>query len=67
MHRVVLYIAQMPEKRIIFTISRILDAFLEQKSEETGIDKSNLIRMRLWEWLQEDRRLRLQERKHDKD
>jgi len=45
----------MPEKQIMFTITRQIDEFLERMVEKTGIDRSNLIRMRLWDWMQEER------------
>lgn len=52
----------MPQKRIMLTVTRRLDEFLQQMVKETGIDRTNLIRMRLWDWMQEERRLTVAER-----
>jgi Arc/MetJ-type ribon-helix-helix transcriptional regulator len=52
----------MAPKRIMLTVTRQLDEFLERMVEETGIDRSNLIRMRLWNWMQEERDRVLAER-----
>ncbi len=52
----------MAPKRIMLTVSRALDGFLERMAEETGIDRSNLIRMRLREWMQEERARGIAER-----
>lgn len=52
----------MAPKRIMLTVSRKLDQFLERMAEETGIDRSNLIRGRLWEWFQEERDRQIAER-----
>lgn len=59
----------MSPKRIIFTVSRTIDEFLERMMRETGMDQSNLLRMRLWEWYVEERdraieEKRLEQRKH---
>ncbi|MGP8269133.1 MAG: hypothetical protein ACLQLH_03620 [Terracidiphilus sp.] len=52
----------MAERRVILTLSDMLIKFLDRKSGESGIDRSNLIRMKLWEWVQEDRDLDVRER-----
>ncbi len=54
--------AIMAERRVILTLSDMLIKFLDRKSGESGIDRSNLIRMKLWEWVQEDRDLDVRER-----
>jgi hypothetical protein len=46
----------------MLTVTRQIDEFLERMVEETGIDRSNLIRMRLWDWMQEERERILVER-----
>lgn len=53
----------MAPKRIMLTVSRQIDEFLERMVEETGIDRSNLIRMRLWDWMQQERELSVAERR----
>lgn len=55
--------ADMPQKRIMLTVTRKLDEFLERMSASTGIDRSNLIRMRLWEWMREEQDREIAERK----
>lgn len=47
----------------MLTVTPKLDAFLERMSRNTGIDRSNLIRMRLWEWLREEQDREIAERK----
>lgn len=50
-------------KRVIFTVSRTIDEFLERMAHETGMDISNLLRMRLWEWYVEERDRQIVEKK----
>jgi hypothetical protein len=50
-------------ERVIFTVSRTIDQFLEKLSKDTGMDRSNLIRMRLWEWYTEERDRQIEERR----
>lgn len=45
----------MTYKRIVLTVPRKVDEFLKRMAEETGIDRSNLIRTRLWEWMTQER------------
>lgn len=52
----------MAPKRVMFTVSRKIDEFLDRKVEESGIDRSNLIRMKLWEWMEQDRDRAIAER-----
>lgn len=47
--------------RIMLTLSPELLRFLDGISEESGIDRSNLIRSRLWEWRTEERDRRVSE------
>jgi len=56
------YGAIMPQKRIMLTVTRRIDAFLSRMVEETGIDRSNLIRARLWEWMREEQDRSIAER-----
>ncbi len=46
---------RMTDKRIMLTVTRKLDEFLERMAEETGIDRSNLIRTWIWERMQAER------------
>ncbi len=39
----------------MLTVTRKLDEFLERMAEETGIDRSNLIRTWIWERMQAER------------
>jgi hypothetical protein len=55
------------KRRIMLTVSRALEEFLSQMAKDTGIDRSNLIRMKLWEWRTEERHRNIEERKVAKD
>jgi Arc/MetJ-type ribon-helix-helix transcriptional regulator len=57
----------MPPKRIMLTVTPRIDQFLERMVEETGIDRSNLIRTRLWEWMREEQDRSIAERQLKKD
>jgi hypothetical protein len=46
----------------MLTVTRRIDAFLSRMVEETGIDRSNLIRARLWEWMREEQDRSIAER-----
>lgn len=52
----------MVSKRIVLTIPRKVDEFLKRMAVDTGIDRSNLIRMRIWEWMTEERDRAIAER-----
>jgi hypothetical protein len=47
----------------MLTVTQKIDAFLDRMSRDTGIDRSNLIRMRLWEWMREEQDRALAERR----
>lgn len=52
----------MSTRRVIFTVSRTIDEFLERMTQESGMDLSNLMRSRLWEWYIEERDRTIAER-----
>lgn len=47
--------------RIMLTLTDQLLEFLDEQSSVSGIDRSNLIRARLWDWRTEERDRRLAE------
>jgi len=51
------------DERVSLTVSRAIDEFLERMSTESGMDRSNLIRMKLWEWYVEERDRIIEERR----
>jgi hypothetical protein len=51
----------------MLTVTPRIDQFLERMVEETGIDRSNLIRTRLWEWMREEQDRSIAERQLKKD
>lgn len=52
----------MADKRIMLTVTRKLDEFLERMAEDTGVDRSNLIRGWIWEKMQQERDRAIAER-----
>lgn len=44
-----------PDIRIVLTVERKMGQFLQRLVEETGIDRSNLIRGWIWEKMQAER------------
>jgi metal-responsive CopG/Arc/MetJ family transcriptional regulator len=57
----------MPGKRIVITLTQQLDQFLQQVVAETGIDRSNLVRMWIWEQHQKDRDRQIAEKQANAD
>jgi hypothetical protein len=51
----------------MLTVTPRIDQFLERMVEETGIDRSNLIQTRLWEWMREEQDRSIAERQLKKD
>jgi len=45
----------MKDKRIVLSLPDKMVRFLDEMSRESGMDRTNLIRMRLWEWMVEER------------
>ncbi len=52
----------MADKRIMLTVTRKFYDFLERMAEETGVDRSNLIRGWIWEKMQQERDRMIAER-----
>jgi hypothetical protein len=51
-------------ERVIFTVSTTIDQFLDRMARETGMDRSNLLRMMVWDWYTKERDRLLEERRH---
>jgi metal-responsive CopG/Arc/MetJ family transcriptional regulator len=53
----------MQGKRIVVTLSRELDHFLDDLVQKTGIDRTNLVRMLVWEKKEQERDRKIAEGK----